>query len=176
MCLFLKGGQVYPVPPSLYSQRPCFVVSPLCIWWLVVVGGCMQGIGVSGGWVGCVSPGVLTWIGLALCHPPTVAATHWSSAPAPGILVCSCGWRAPKWSQSYSWCIRTYLSRISSTWWPGDWLTFSGLSSPPSPAVHPPRRKRGRSAGAAVGMPPGTSASSPFQEKLVEIICLQLCS
>ena len=49
MCLFLKGGQVYPIPPSLYSQRPCFVVSPLFLWWLVVVGGCMRGIEVSGG-------------------------------------------------------------------------------------------------------------------------------
>ena len=42
MCLFFKGGQVYPVPPFLTSWRPCFVLSPLCLWRLVVVGGCMH--------------------------------------------------------------------------------------------------------------------------------------
>ena len=49
MFLFLKGGQVYPVPPFLYPRRPCFVVSPICLWWLLVVGGCMRGIEVLGG-------------------------------------------------------------------------------------------------------------------------------
>ena len=49
MCLFLKEGQVNPVPSSLYSRSPSFVVSPLCLWWLVVVGRCMRGIGVSEG-------------------------------------------------------------------------------------------------------------------------------
>ena len=77
-------------------------------------------------WVGSVSPGMLTWIGLALRHPTTLAAAHWSGAPAPRIPVCSGGWRAPKWSQSYSWRIHTSLSRTASTWWPGDWLSFSG--------------------------------------------------
>ena len=48
MCLFFKGRQVYPVPLFLTSRCPCFVVSPLCLWWLVVVGGCMRGIGVLG--------------------------------------------------------------------------------------------------------------------------------
>ena len=47
------------------------------------------------------------------------------------------------------------------TLWPGDWLTFSGLSSPPPPAFHPPRRQKGRSAGAAGGKPPGTSSFFP---------------
>ena len=49
MFLFLKGGQVYPVPPFMSSRRPCFFVSPLCLWWLVVVGRCMRGVGVLGG-------------------------------------------------------------------------------------------------------------------------------
>ena len=49
MCLFIKGGHAYPVPPSLSSWRHCCAVSPLCLWWLVVVVRCMQGIWVSGG-------------------------------------------------------------------------------------------------------------------------------
>ena len=147
--LFLLGAIVMPSTFSAFGGR----------WlWAVVCGG----LGCQGEWFCCVSPGVLTWICLALRHPPTVAASHWSGTPAPGIPVCSGGWRAPKWSQFYSWCIRTSLSRIASTWWPGDWLTFSGLPSPPPPAVHPLRRQRGRSAVAAGGMPPDTPASSPF--------------
>ena len=42
MCLFIQVGQVYPLPPSLSPRRLCFVVFPLCLWWLVVVGGCMR--------------------------------------------------------------------------------------------------------------------------------------
>ena len=46
---FSHGVQVYPVPPSLSSRRHCYAVYLLCLWWSVVVGGCMWGIGVSGG-------------------------------------------------------------------------------------------------------------------------------
>ena len=145
----LLGAIVMPSPRSSYGGW----------WWWASV--CMI-FGCWRGWVGSVIPGVLTWIGLVLRHPPTVAAAHWSGTSVPGIPVCSGGWHTPKWSQSYSWHIHTYLSRINSTWWPGDWLTSSGLTLPPPPAVHPPRRQRGRNAGAAGGMPPGTSASSPF--------------
>ena len=49
MCLFLKGVQVCPVPPSLYPRRPCVAVSPLCFWWMAVVGGFILGNEVSGG-------------------------------------------------------------------------------------------------------------------------------
>ena len=114
------------------------------------------------GWVGNLIPGVLTWIGLALSHTLTVAAAHWSGAPAPRIPVCSGEWRAPKWSQSYSWRIHTSLSRADSTWWIGNWITSSRLPWPPPPTVHPPRKQRGRSSGAAGGMPPDTFPSSPF--------------
>ena len=40
---------MYPVPPSLSSRPHCSAVSPLCLWWLAVVGGCIRGIGVLGG-------------------------------------------------------------------------------------------------------------------------------
>ena len=49
---FLKGGKVYPVPPYLFSWRHFNPVCPICLWWLVVVGGCMCGFGVLEG-VGC---------------------------------------------------------------------------------------------------------------------------
>ena len=42
ICLFLKGVQVYPVPPSLNSRRPCYRPVPP----LMVVGG--DGLLVSG--------------------------------------------------------------------------------------------------------------------------------
>ena len=79
-----------------------------------------------------------------------------------GSLHAAVGGFARKWSQSYSWCIHTSSSRVASTCWPGDWLTSSRLPSNPPTAVHLPRRQRGRSAGAAGGMPPITSSSSPF--------------
>ena len=47
MCLFLKGGQVDPVPPSLNLQHPCVVVPPLRSWWVAVMGRCIQGNEVS---------------------------------------------------------------------------------------------------------------------------------
>ena len=68
MCLFVKGGQVYPVPPSLSSRRPCFVVSLICLWWLVVVGRCLRGIEVSGG---------VGW----LCEPWRAYLKRFSPAP-----------------------------------------------------------------------------------------------
>ena len=45
----LKGGQVYPFPPSMSSHSHFYLVCTLCLWWLVVVGGCMCGFGVSAG-------------------------------------------------------------------------------------------------------------------------------
>ena len=113
---------------------------------------------------------VITWIGLALRHIPTVAAAHWSGAPSLGIPVCSSGWRVPKWSQYYSWRIHTSLSRVAFTWWPGDWITSSMLTLPPPPAVHLPSRKRGRSAGAAGNMTPSTSSSFPFPPPVVTFL------
>ena len=61
MCLFLKRGQVYPVPCSLSLRRPCVVVSPFCLWWMVLVGGCMRGNEVSGG---------VGWFVVALAYLP----------------------------------------------------------------------------------------------------------
>ena len=52
--------------------------------------------------------------------PPTGVAACWSGSLASGIFVCSGGWRAPKWLQSYYWRIHTSSSRTASTWWPGD--------------------------------------------------------
>ena len=49
MFIFLKGGQVYPVPPSLSPRRPCVVVSPLYLWWMALLGGCVRENEVSGG-------------------------------------------------------------------------------------------------------------------------------
>ena len=122
-CLLLKGVQVYHVPPSL-SYRKNFILSArsACGRWWSWVGVCV-GLGCRRGWVGNVIPGVITWIGLALRHPLTVAAAHWSSSPEPGTSVCSGGWRTPKCSQSYSWCIHMSFSRAASTWWQCDWLT-----------------------------------------------------
>ena len=128
-------------------------------WWT----GVFRGNEVSREVGFCEIPVMPTWRGWALRYPLTGDAAHWSGALAPRILVCSGGWRAPKWSQSYSWRIRMSWSRIVSTLWPGDWLTFLGLLSTPPPAVHPLRRKGGSSAGAAGGKPPGTSDFSPFR-------------
>ena len=69
MCIFLKEGHVYPVPPSLSPHRPCVVVSPLCLWWLAVVGGCMRGNEVSGG---------VDW----LCEPWRAYLKSFSPAPS----------------------------------------------------------------------------------------------
>ena len=158
---------MYPTPPSLSSRRS-FILSArsACGGWWWWAGVCI-GLKCRWGWVVIVIPVVLTWIGLALHHLPTVAAAHWSSAPAPEILVCSGGWRAPKWLQSYSWHIHMSLSRVASTWWLDDWLASSRLSSPPPPAVHLPRRQRGVSSGAAGGMPPSTPTSSSFPPPVV---------
>ena len=54
MCLFLKGGQVYPVPPYLSPRRPCVVVSLRRYWWVTVMGRCIQGNEVLRelGWLG----------------------------------------------------------------------------------------------------------------------------
>ena len=54
MCIFIKGGQVYPVLPSLNARRPCVVVSPRRSWWMTVMGRCIRGNEVSRevGWLG----------------------------------------------------------------------------------------------------------------------------
>ena len=131
MVSFAQGGTCVPCP--LLCLLGAFVLpsarSAYGGWWWWA-GVCM-GLGCRRGWVGNVIPGVLTWIGLALRHPPTVAAAHWSSASAPRIPACSGGWRAPKWSQSYSWRIHTSPSRVASTWCPGDWIPSSMFPSPP---------------------------------------------
>ena len=44
----------------------------------------------------------------------------------PGSSYAAIGWRALRWLQPYSWRIHASLSRAASTWWPGDWLSFSG--------------------------------------------------
>ena len=48
MCLFLKGGQVYPVPPSMASRRPFFCRLP-ALPLVVGGGGNMQVSEVLGG-------------------------------------------------------------------------------------------------------------------------------
>ena len=105
---FSQGGVGVPCPPFSVSAAPlCCRLPSLPL--VDGVGGQVYAgeWGVWGSGLVCGSPGLLTWRGLALRHPPTGAAAHCSSALAPGILVCSCGWRAPKWSQSYSWRIHT---------------------------------------------------------------------
>ena len=49
MRLFIKGGQVYPVPTYMSMLSPCGIISPLLLWWMALVGGCMRGNEVSGG-------------------------------------------------------------------------------------------------------------------------------
>ena len=49
MCLLLKGGHVYPVPPSLSPGRPFVVVSLLYLWCMALVGRFMRGNAVSDG-------------------------------------------------------------------------------------------------------------------------------
>ena len=49
---FAQGGAGVPCPPFSVVSAPFYPICPLCLWWLVVVGGCMRGIGVSAG-VGC---------------------------------------------------------------------------------------------------------------------------
>ena len=95
MCLFLNGGQVYPVSPSLSTQRPCVVVSPFCLWWLAVVNGCMRENEVSGG---------VGW----LCDPwraylkrfSSVPSSHWGCC----TLVRCAGTRDP--------CMQRWVARI----------------------------------------------------------------
>ena len=104
---FYQGGTGVPCTPFCVSAAPLCCHLPA----LLLVGG-DRGMVYSGEmrclgeWVVCGSPGVPTWRVWTLRHPPTGSAAHWSSALAPGILVCSSGWRAPNWSQSYSWHIR----------------------------------------------------------------------
>ena len=123
-CVFFSRGDRCNLYPLLFLfgaiVMPSYRSSFGGWWWWA---GVWVRLGCWGEWIGLVSPGVLTWIVLALHHPPTVAAAHLSGASAPGISVWKGGWRAPKWSESYSWRIRTTLSRIASTWWSGDWLT-----------------------------------------------------
>ena len=54
MFVFIKEGQVYPVPPSLNPRRPCVVVSPRRSWWVTVMGRFIQGNEVLRelGWLG----------------------------------------------------------------------------------------------------------------------------
>ena len=100
MCIFFKGGQVYPVPPSLTSWRPCFVVSPLCLWRLVVVVGCMQGIEVSEG---------VGW----LCEPWRAYLKRFSPAPSyhwgPCTLIRCAGTQDPRMQR---WVARTKVIAI----------------------------------------------------------------
>ena len=49
---FAPRGAGLPCPPLSVFSAPFYSVCPLCLWWLVVVGGCMHGIGVSAG-AGC---------------------------------------------------------------------------------------------------------------------------
>ena len=91
---------MYPVPPSLSSRLPCFVVSPLCLWWLVVVGGCMRGIEVPGG---------VGW----LCEPRRAYLKRFSPAPSSHwgrytLIRCACT-RDPRMQR---WVVRTKVIAI----------------------------------------------------------------
>ena len=44
-----RGGMCTLSPPSLSSRCHFYPVCPLCLWWLVVVGRCLRGIGVLAG-------------------------------------------------------------------------------------------------------------------------------
>ena len=57
---FAQRGTVVPCPPISIFLAPFYPVCLLCLWWLVVVGGCMCWMGLSAGWVVIVIPGVLT--------------------------------------------------------------------------------------------------------------------
>ena len=60
---------MYPVPPYLSSRSHRCAVSSLCLWWLVVVGGCMHGIGELGG---------VGWF----CEPWSAFLNRFSPAPS----------------------------------------------------------------------------------------------
>ena len=93
-------------------------------WWWAVV--CMV-LGSRGDWVGCVSPGVLTWIGLVLRHPPTVAAAHWSGALAPGIPVCSTVCQMDR-SLEHIWWASLIIWDCFNLSFSEKWFTFSELT------------------------------------------------
>ena len=60
-------------PTAVYGDSGCRRTGSVCSGH----SGRMAGDwGVRGSGFVCVIPGVLTWIGLALRHPPTVAAAH----------------------------------------------------------------------------------------------------
>ena len=67
MFLFIKRGQVYPVPPSLYQRLPCVVVYLLRLCQMALVGGCMQESELSGG---------VGWSVVALACLPEEVSPH----------------------------------------------------------------------------------------------------
>ena len=100
MCIFIKGGQVYPVPPSFSQRCTCFVVSPLCLWWMAVVVGCMRGNEVSGG---------VFW----LWEPCRAYLKRFSPAPSSHWGCCTMIWCAVTWDPCMQrWVARTKVIAI----------------------------------------------------------------
>ena len=89
--------------------------------------GVVEGFGWCGGfdWV-WVPLGALTWIGLDRPRLPIAGAGRLSYAPATWNHGCTGVWPAPKWWKSYSWRIRTSVSRVAATLLQGDWKSSSG--------------------------------------------------
>ena len=71
-CVFLSRGDRCTLSPLLCLLVAIVMQSPRSAfggwWWWA---GVCVGLGCRGVWVGSVSHGVLTWIGLDLCHPPS---------------------------------------------------------------------------------------------------------
>ena len=127
---FYQGGTGVPCTPFCVSAAPLCCHLPA----LLLVGG-DRGMVYSGEmrclgeWVVCGSPGVPTWRVWTLRHPPTGSAAHWSSALAPGILVCSSGWRC--WTGLFGG--NEVSKEVGFLWYP--WHAYLKRLSP-APSSH----------------------------------------
>ena len=98
---FSQGGGRCTLSPLLCLQDTLvFFVFSLCLWWLVVVGGCMRGIEVSGG-VGCLCE---TWSAYLNSFSP-VPSSHWGCC----TLIWCAGTQDPCMQQ---WVARTKVISI----------------------------------------------------------------
>ena len=78
---FSHGGTGVPCPPFSVFSATFYPICPLCLWWLVVVGGCMRGIGVSAG---------VGWH----CDPWHAYLNRFSPAPSSHCGLCTLIWCA----------------------------------------------------------------------------------
>ena len=138
MFSFPRGGAGVPCPPLCALVAPSFAVSgrDLLISGTLFKDPCDSfgrmfwgswGFGVGWRlWLGLGSPGALNWIGLSWHRLPTAGSGRLSCVPAPWYPGCTGVWPTPNLWQSYSWHIRTSVSRVTATLLWGNWLSSSG--------------------------------------------------